>query len=41
MYFSDLVKSEKSRNKFAKNIAKVVKKYDLDGINLDWGKMNF
>ncbi|CDH48511.1 acidic mammalian chitinase [Lichtheimia corymbifera JMRC:FSU:9682] len=36
LYFSDLAKTEKSRQKFAKNIAKLVKKYDLDGVNLDW-----
>lgn len=39
LYFSDLAKTEKSRQKFAKNIAKLVKKYDLDGVNLDWGKL--
>lgn len=37
LYFSDLAKTEKSRQKFAKNIAKLVNKYDLDGVNLDWG----
>ncbi|KAI7907571.1 glycoside hydrolase superfamily [Cokeromyces recurvatus] len=35
-YFSSLVKSKSKRDKFAKNIMKLVEEYNLDGVNLDW-----
>ncbi|SAM05821.1 hypothetical protein [Absidia glauca] len=37
-YFSDLVKTSDSRASFAKNLVKAVSDYDLDGIDIDWGK---
>ncbi|KAI9315537.1 glycoside hydrolase superfamily [Dichotomocladium elegans] len=35
-HFSTLVRTSSTRNTFAKIIVNTVKKYDLDGINLDW-----
>ncbi|KAI8456998.1 glycoside hydrolase superfamily, partial [Phakopsora pachyrhizi] len=35
-YFSSLVASEQSRKTFAESILRVVKKYELDGIDIDW-----
>ncbi|EGG02959.1 family 18 glycoside hydrolase, partial [Melampsora larici-populina 98AG31] len=36
VYFSSLVSSDSNRKSFAKNIAKTIKKYGFDGIDLDW-----
>lgn len=37
MYFSDLLKSSSSFDKFVGNLVDAVKEYNLDGLNLDWG----
>lgn len=37
MYFSDLLKSSSSFDKFVSNLVDAVKEYNLDGLNLDWG----
>ncbi|KAH9822234.1 family 18 glycoside hydrolase [Melampsora americana] len=36
VYFSSLVASDSSRKSFAQNIAKTLKKYEMNGIDLDW-----
>lgn len=38
VYFSSLIRTPASRNLFANNLLILVKKYNLDGLNLDWGK---
>lgn len=38
IYFSSLVRTSSDRRKFAKKIMAAVDKYDLNGVNLDWGK---
>jgi chitinase len=36
-YFSSLVASNSKRQALVKNIVQMVEKYNLDGVNLDWG----
>ncbi|KAI8969004.1 glycoside hydrolase superfamily [Mycotypha africana] len=36
LYFSSLVKSAESQKKFADNLVDMVRKYELNGVNLDW-----
>lgn len=37
IHFSTLVRTSANRRKFANKIMEAVEKYDLNGVNLDWG----
>ncbi|KAI9276212.1 glycoside hydrolase superfamily [Sporodiniella umbellata] len=36
VHFSELVRTEEKRKEFAKRLMKAVKKYELNGLNIDW-----
>lgn len=38
IYFSSLVRTEASRKSFATKLINAVEEYDLNGLNIDWGK---
>lgn len=38
IYFSSLLRTSSDRRKFAEKIMAAVDKYDLNGVNLDWGR---
>jgi GH18 family chitinase len=41
IYFSTLVRTTQSRRKFANILVDAVEKYNLNGLNIDWGKIQY